>query len=116
MRTSRTSPRPRCRAAAVALTATGVGTALLLAVPAHAEPVLPALPPAPQVLPLDTRDGLLGVPRGSLPALGTPDLSGVPAVERLPGLELTPLPATGDTASATTRPATTRPAATPAGS
>ncbi len=115
MRTPRTSTRTRRRAAAVALTATGVGTALLLAVPAHAEPVLPALPPAPQVLPLDTRDGLLGVPRGSLPALGTPDLSGVPAVERLPGLELTPLPATGDT-PATTRPATTRPAATPAGS
>lgn len=94
MRTLPTSTRTARSAAALALA--GTGAALLLAAPALAAPA--ALPAAPQVLaPIDTRDGLLGVPRGGVPPLGTPDLTGVPGAEQLPGMEVAPLPTTGAT-------------------
>lgn len=62
--------------------------------PVAGEPsATPAAPPVPVVQePVDTTDGLYGVQRGSLPALGTPDLSMIPVVGRLPGVEVVALP------------------------
>ena len=64
-----------------------VAAGLLIALPAHA---------APRVHPVDTSDGVLGVPRGTVPPVATPDLQGIPGVEQLPGLEVAPLPVPGD--------------------
>jgi hypothetical protein len=63
--------------------------AVLAAAPSWAVPPPVPTPTAP---PVDTGDGVAGVPRGSVPALGTPDLTGLPGLERLPRLELAPLP------------------------
>ncbi len=57
--------------------------------------------PAPFVFqPVDATNGLLGIPRGSVPEIGTPDATGVGAVDSLPGLGVTPLPSKGTSAPA----------------
>ena len=83
--------RTRSRRCAAVVTAMTAATALAVLAAAPSWAVAPPVP-TPTAPPVDTSDGLAGVPRGSIPALRTPDLSGVPGVERLPRLELAPLP------------------------
>lgn len=59
----------------------------------------PARPPVPVVYqPVDSTNGLYGVRRGSVPAVATPDLRGVPVAEQLPSLEVVGLPSSTTTA------------------
>ena len=74
--------------------ATGAPTELLATVAPD-----PGRPPVPVVFqPVDSTDGLFGVRRGSVPAVATPDLQGLPVAEQLPGLEVVGLPSRTATA------------------
>lgn len=81
-----------------AATATAAPAAPAVGEPAPAPAVggpaqAPDAPPVPVVQePVDTTDGAFGIERGSLPALGTPDMQVVPVVNQLPGLEVVALP------------------------
>ena len=75
--------------------------------PASADPAPtpPALSDAPVPLvyrPVDARDGLFGMRRGSVPTASTPDLSQVPFAHKLPGVGVTPLPRQSDADNADT--------------
>ena len=91
--------------AVAALLAAGLGLAgVATAAPADPSPAStaptsagPAPAPVPLVYqPVDASEGFYGMRRGSVPTASTTDLSEVPILSRLPGIGVTPLPATDE--------------------
>jgi hypothetical protein len=91
--------------AVAGLLAAGLGFAsVATAAPADPSPAStaptsagPAPVPVPVVYrPVDASDGLYGMRRGSVPTASTRDLSRVPIANRLPVIDVTPLPANAD--------------------
>jgi hypothetical protein len=92
-------------AVAVGLVAAGLALAgVAAAAPSDAPPAATApasadAPPVPVPVvnqPVDARDGLYGVRRGSVPTASTSDLKQVPILDQLPVIGVTPLPDNGD--------------------